>query len=568
MSLQSIQAARQKREAQKSLDQEIEKSGASLPSFIRAGWHVLEPARPYKHGWHIDAISDHLQAVTHGQLTRLIINVPPGTMKSLAVGVFWPMWEWGPQGLPHLRTMATSFKESLAKRDNIKARRLAQSAWFRERWGHNFNLMGDQNEKLKFENDKTGFREAMAFGSITGSRGDRVIVDDPLSVDQAKSDTMRENAKETFLEALPNRLNDPEQSAIIMVMQRLHEDDPSGVALAKNMGYEHLMLPMEFEPDRRCYTVIKPSYMVSEAVQARYDGGKQVWYLDGQHVSEVRKPYVEKAELKTVYAHDIRKADGELLFEARFPKIVVERDKASLGSLGFAGQNQQRPAPREGSMFKRAYFRIVKAIPAGTVFTRGWDLAASEGSDAARTAGVKIGRQKDGRFIIAHMVADRVSPAGVRTLIKNIASQDGQTCRIALPQDPGAAGKVQKFDLTTLLAGYIVKAEPVTGDKETRAEPFAAQCEAGNVDILEGAWNEEYLDELCMFPNGKLKDLADASAEAFNDLSFGGNGPGMALFELMRQQAEDRAAEPKPEPLQPEYAPGSVEYMKAITGQT
>ncbi|WP_457299125.1 phage terminase large subunit [Phyllobacterium sp. P5_D12] len=489
---------------------------------------MLEPARPYKHGFHIDAIADHLQAITAGQLTRLIINVPPGTMKSLAVGVFWPMWEWGPQGLPHLRTMATSFKESLARRDNVKARRLAQSDWFRDRWGQNFNLMGDQNEKLKFENDKTGFREAMAFTSMTGSRGDRAIVDDPLSVDQAKSDTMRENAKETFLEALPNRLNDPEHSAIVMVMQRLHEDDPSGVALARNMGYEHLMLPMEFEPDRRCYTVVKPTYMDSEPVRARYDGGKQIWYREDQEVPEQRKPYVEKAELKTVYPHDIRKVDGELLFEARFPRLVVERDKVSLGSLGFAGQNQQRPSPREGNMFKRSYFKVVKAVPAGTKFARGWDLAASESHEAARTAGVKIGRQPDGRWVVAHMVADWLSPAGMRTLIKNTASQDGNTVDIALPQDPGGAGKVQKFDLTSMLAGYVVKARPVTGDKETRAEPFAAQCEAGNVDILEGVWNEEYLEELCMFPTGKLKDIADASAEAFNHLAT--RGTATALF--------------------------------------
>src|SRR5690606_29460655 len=164
----------------------------------------------------------------------------------------------------------------------------------------------DQNSTLKFENDKSGFRAAMAFRSLTGERGDRVIIDDPLSVDQAKSDADRLNAQETFLEAVPNRLSDPERSAIVIVMQRLHEGDTTGVALSKNLGYEHLMLPMEFEAERCCYTVVKPSYMVSEPVEARYDALKQVWYPEGVEVPEGRREYVDRAEPKRVYRQDKR----------------------------------------------------------------------------------------------------------------------------------------------------------------------------------------------------------------------------------------------------------------------
>lgn len=449
----------------------------SLSEFIKRGWHVLEPGQKYKHGWHIDAISEHLEAVTTGEISRLLINVPPGTMKSMACGVFFPAWEWGPKDLPHMRFMGTSYKDSLAIRDNVKTRRLVTSKWYQDRWGDRFAMIGDQNTKTKFENDRTGFREAMAFNSMTGSRGDRVLLDDPLSVQMAKSPTERETANDTFKEALPTRLNNPDSSAIIVIMQRLHEGDPSGTIIEGDYGYEHLMLPMEFEPERKCYT--------------------------------------------SIGFEDPRRVDGELLFPERFPKHVVERDKKIMGSYASAGQFQQRPAPREGGMFKRDWFKTVKAVPVGTVFLRGWDLAGTENKNSPYTAGVKVGKQPDGRFIVAHVTRDQLSPGGVERLIVNTAKADdaiGQVA-ISLPQDPGQAGKAQVRYLVKQLAGHNVRFSPESGDKITRAEPFSAQAEAGNVDILAGEWNEAYLDELCIFPNGKFADQVDASSRAFNELS-------------------------------------------------
>lgn len=477
----AIAAQRQKREAQENLDRDISLAGVSLVSFTKAAWHVLEPGQPYKHGWHIDAVSDHLEAVTAGQITRLLINVPPGTMKSLSVGVMWPAWEWGPKGLPHMRYLGTSHSHPLAIRDNLKMRRLIASEWYQERWGSTVRLMSDQNAKLKFENDATGFREAMAFTGLTGSRGDRVLIDDPLSVDDAGSDVKRDAVNETFREAVPTRLNNPDRSAIIVVMQRLHENDVAGLILAKDFGYEHLMLPMEFEPERKCYT--------------------------------------------SIGFEDPRTEDGELLFPARFPREVVERDKKVMGSYATAGQFQQRPAPREGGMFKRAWFGFVRATPAATAFARGWDLAASIEDGAAYTAGVKLGRYPDGRFVIAHSVRDRLSAGGVEKLIVSTATTDTKDCRVSLPQDPGQAGKSQAGYLVKQLAGYTAKSSPESGDKVTRAGPLSAQAEAGNVDILmtgdpiKDAWIEPFLDEICIFPNGKFKDQTDAATRAFDELA-------------------------------------------------
>ena len=283
---------------------DIDKANAeeSLAEFIRQAWHVVEPSQPYVHGWHIDFVCDHLEAITDGvtledgtPYNRLLINVPPGTMKSLIVNVFWPSWEWGPRNMPHLRYVCAAHKvENLSARDSRRMRQLITSDWYKERWGDRVKLARDQNEKLNFVNSATGFRIATAITSLTGIRGDRVIIDDPHSVDSAASDTQRESEVTTFLEAIPSRLNNPTTSAIVVVMQRLHEEDVSGVILDKQLGYDHIMLPMRFDPLRAAPTMLG--------------------------------------------AQDPRTEDGELLFPERFPVEVVERDENAMGPYATAGQ--------------------------------------------------------------------------------------------------------------------------------------------------------------------------------------------------------------------------------------
>lgn len=445
----------------------------SLGNFAKRAWHVLEPATELKWGWALDAICEHLEAVTSGEIKRLLINVPPGTMKSLLTSVIWPAWEWGPKGKQSMRYLGTAHKQDLAVRDSTKCRRLIQSDWYQRLWP--IELTGDQNAKTKFENSATGFREAMSFTSLTGSRADRILLDDPLSADDANSEAALRAAEITFTESLPTRVNNDE-SAIVVIMQRLNEKDTSGIIIKRDLGYTHLCLPMRFEAERRCVT--------------------------------------------SIGFRDPREKDGELLFPERFPEATVKALEKTMGSYAAAGQLQQRPAPREGGMFKKSWFPIVRAVPAGTKFVRGWDLAATEGA-GDWTVGVKIGRQKNGRFIIANVVRDRKSSAGVERLLVNTASQDGYECKISIPQDPGQAGKAQTSYLIQQLAGYTVTASTESGDKETRANPLSAQAEAGNVDVLEGDWNDAFFDELCVFPNGEHDDQVDGASRAFNTLAIG-----------------------------------------------
>jgi hypothetical protein len=160
----------------------------SLYGFIQQAWSVLEPNTPFVGGWAIRAICDHLEAVTRGKINRLLITVPPGMMKSLAVSVFWPAWEWGPAGMAHLRYLSTSYSDGNVQRDTLKMRRLISSDWYQTHWGDQVTLSSDQNTKTRFENTRSGVRDGRAFASLTGARADRVIVDDPHSVDSAESD--------------------------------------------------------------------------------------------------------------------------------------------------------------------------------------------------------------------------------------------------------------------------------------------------------------------------------------------------------------------------------------------
>ncbi len=484
--LRAIRAEKERRRQQTERDrvardaERIRTRCERLVGFVREAWHVLEPSQPYVHGWHVDALCDHLEAVSAGDINRLLINVPPGTMKSLLTSVLWPAWEWTRN--PALRYLTTSYAEKYVKRDSRRMRDLVTSEWYTSLWPEVKLIRAGE---ASFANSKTGFREGMAFGSLTGGRGDRVIIDDPHSTETAESDAERENTTRIFREAVPTRLNNPATSAIVVIMQRLHEKDVSGQIMSLGLGYQHLMLPMEFEPERRCHTSIG------------FD--------------------------------DPRTYEGELLFPERFPKEVVERDKVPMGAYAVAGQFQQRPTPREGGLFKRHWFegKFIRQAPPGVRWVRHWDLAATKSKTAAWTAGVKLGRAPDGSYVVGGVVRTRDEGHRVRALIKATAEMDGRDVEISLPQDPGQAGKVQARDFVSMLAGWRVKAEPETGDKVTRAEPFSSQCEAGNVFIVEGTWNADYLDELCLFPGGSFKDQVDATSGAFGRLSAPGFRYGM-----------------------------------------
>ena len=451
----------------------------SLLRFLMLGWHTLEPATPFVHGWAVEAVADHLQAVARGDIRKLLINIPPGCSKSILTNVFYPAWVWGPQDRPATKFISTSFAAELAIRDNLRGRDLIQSEWYQDLWGSRVQIRGDDGGKVKYQNEQTGFRLASSVGkALTGHRGDCIIVDDPHSVRGADSDTVREDALRWFAETLPTRVNDASTATFIVIMQRVHERDVSGFILENDLGYTHLCLPMEYEAERKCV-------------------------------------------ISATGFSDPRVEEGELLWPERFPRQEVEDLKTQFrawgGSYAEAGQLQQNPIPRGGGLFSREWFQYVDSPTAGGTAVRGWDLASTaKGGDY--TVGVLMRRTQQQDLVIEDVVRFQGSAGQVERQILACAEADGRDVKISIPQDPGQAGKAQKSHLAKVLSGYDVSFTPETGSKETRARPLAAQAEAGNLYLVRGPWNLPFVGECAVFPNGKHDDQVDAASRAYATL--------------------------------------------------
>jgi len=372
----------------------------SLADYVRQAWPIVEPSTRYIHGWHIDAICEHLQAVTNGEIRNLLINVPPRYAKSLLVCVFWFTWEWTFK--PETRWMFSSYSETFAIRDSLKCRRILDSPWYRQNWGNVFRLTGDQNQKSRFENDKTGFRMAAGVGGgQTGEGGDRIVVDDPIKALDAYSDLARKQVIDWWDETMSTRAN-AKTSARVIIMQRLHELDLAGHILERMRDggeqYEHLCLPAEYEP----------------------------------------KKYVTSIGWK-----DPRTEEGELLWPERFDAGWITDLKVALGSYGAAGQLQQQPAPAGGGLFKREWFEIVGAAPREAQRVRYWDEAGSTATRADYSAGVLLARDGDGVFYVENVVRGQWSALSREDIIKQTAMNDdanyGQIT-LWMEQEPGSGG--------------------------------------------------------------------------------------------------------------------------------
>jgi hypothetical protein len=401
-------------------------SEASLLEFIRSHWHILEPGRQFIDGYAVHAICDHLTAVTEGHIQRLLMNVPPGTMKSLTTNVFWPAWEWGPRNKPSMRYVTAAYSQDLTIRDNRRTRALIKSELYQQQWGElaehekdrRVLINPEQDSKTRFDTLATGFKIATSVGGLgTGERGDRFIIDDPHNIKDGESEKKRQEALQWFTEVVPTRINDAMRSARVVIMQRVHEQDVSGLILAKELDYVHLMLPMEFERERRCYTNIKPGWMKSDVKQtfARLpdpdDMPAQHYTVadyEYDHLMELNPELAEDERVRPLqelkarglelqweegYAQDWRQKDRELLWPERFPAAYLDGDlKPSLrawgGTYAEAGQLQQRPTPRGGGMFQRGDFHIVDIVPRLKRVVRGWDFAGTKDGYGAFTVGL------------------------------------------------------------------------------------------------------------------------------------------------------------------------------------
>jgi predicted phage terminase large subunit-like protein len=447
---------------------------ASLSQFIKDAWPVVEPATEYIHDWHVDAICEHLAAVTTGEIRNLIINIPPRHMKSLIVSVFWPCWEW--TTMPSRRWLFASYAQSLATRDSLKCRRLIRSKWYQTRYGAVFSLTGDQNQKMRFENDHTGYRLATSVGGLgTGEGGDRIVVDDPHKVLEAESARIRSNTLSWWDETMASRGNDPKTVARVIVMQRVHTNDLTGHVLAQG-GYEHLCLPAE------------------------YEGSK--------HVTSIGWT-------------DPRTELGDLLCSKRFGPQELSELKLRLGSRAAAGQLQQRPTPIEGAIFKSQWFNNrYTTLPELTRIATFWDTAVKAKEENDETACITAAIGVDGCLYIIKAEHGHWETPIVSQLLKEQAdwfrSKFGAHYIGDYIEDKVSGTTLMQYIRRSNpgLAVIPIKAEL---DKISRAHGVTPICEARAVRLPDPEvhpstkqWTNDLLTNLLAFPLAKHDDLTDA----------------------------------------------------------
>ena len=461
---------------------------------------VVEPATAFVPGWHIDAICEHLEAISAGQLRRLIINIPPRHMKSLLVSVFWPTWEWTQH--PSRRFLTASYAQPLSTRDAVKSRRLLQSPWYQKRWGQVFQLTGDQNEKMRYENDQAGYRIATSVGgTATGEGGDRLILDDPHKADEILSQTIRQADLDWLRETWSTRLNDPRTGAEVIVMQRLHERDATGYLLAEVGGYEHLVLPARYEPARACVTALGWS--------------------------------------------DPRRVEGELLWGDRYDETNLAALERALGSYGTAGQLQQRPAPAGGGIVQGGWFQYYTEAP--TIFDeviQSWDMAFKKTDSGSYVAGQVWGRRGANKYLLAR-IHQRLSFPETKRAVQRM-SRDWPEARLKLVEAT-ANGPAIIDELRDEVSGLVPVS--VDGSKGARMHAVTPDIEAGNVYLPhpdQAPWVREFVGNLESFPRGENDD-GDAMSQALhrlhNNPDLGqahGSGQKRATAELATSRQVDR----------------------------
>jgi predicted phage terminase large subunit-like protein len=480
LGLSREQAARSLAERLTELE-ETEELEESLASFSKAAWHVLEPGTLLKWNWHLDVLAGYLEAFRDRHIKRLILNIPPGSMKSLLASVFYPSWVWTKD--PSHRFLCGSNDDRLSTRDSLKMRRLVTSDWYRERWGHVFTLQGDQNVKTYFETSKMGFRQSQGIrAAISGKRASTLLIDDPHDMKQVESDAMRASVIESWDSAWSSRLNDPAEDGVLIIMQRAHDLDLVGHVMRK-------------EKQKWCQVAIPMRYDGS-----RYDAGK-----------DIQRPDL----------NDPRTEHGELMFPARFPENVVLAMEEDLGEYGTASQLQQNPSPKAGGILKKKWWRIWpkdKPLPSFDHIFISYDTAFSEAdlesaSYSAMTAWGIFYDETSGRHGIM-MIRGWHERVDYPTLRKKAVELDKEL----EPDRHLIEKKASGQSLIQDLRRTRIPVFPYSPDRDKVARAYSIQpmLQAGLVWAPDRKWADFLIDTIARFPKGAppCSDYTDTVTQA------------------------------------------------------
>ena len=475
-------------------------------AFLQRCFYELNPDARFLENWHIEVMAARLAEVRTGKIRRLIINVPPRHLKSLAASVALPAWLLGHD--PTARVLCVSYAQDLADKHARDCRRIMNSGWYRALFST--RLSSERQAVGEFVTTAQGYRLATSVGGVLTGRGaDVIIIDDPLKPEEALSDSQREGVNEWFDHTLLSRLDDKRTSAIVLIMQRLHEDDLVGHVLAQE-PWERLVLPAIAEGDE-------------------------------QHSFET--PFGSRC---------VGRRAGEALHPEREPLAILGQLRQTLGPYHFAGQYQQAPAPLGGGMIKAEWFLSYTPATMPERFGRvlqSWDTAnkATELSDysVSTTWGIE-----DRHLYLLHVLRKRLDYPSLKRVVREQAEL--HRADVVLIEDKASGTQlIQELIAEGLYA--ITRYEP-SGDKVMRMHAQTAMIENGFVHLpAEAPWLAEYLHELTTFPKGRHDDQADSTAQALDWVKQDAISPsgGRNMIAYMQQLLAEKNGKPplRPDPL-------------------
>jgi predicted phage terminase large subunit-like protein len=436
-----------------------------LVSFIHKSFNVINPDVQFMPNWHIDLIAEKLMAVKNGEIKRLIINMPPRALKSLSISVAWSSWIMGND--PSARIIAASYGQYLAVKHSLDARAIVSSDWYGNIFPE-FKIIADQNEKHKFMTTKRGFRLATSIGgALTGEGGDIIIVDDPHNPRQANSPLQRQAAIDWFEQTLLSRLDDKVNGKIVIVMQRLHQQDLTGHLLDKNKnGWHVLTLPSICEEDRRIITQ-KHNF---------------IWH------------------------------EGDLLNAKRDSMAALQNLKQEMGAQAFSAQYQQNPIANDDSLIKKQWLKYYLELPKFKHIVQSWDCAVKVGAKNDYSVCSTWGVADDGYYLIDLLRRKMEFPQLLET-VKNVAKQHNP---IAILIEDASSGQslIQELQKNTPLPVVPIRAK---NDKTSRALHTQILFESGKIFLPKtSAWLMDYEYEITSFPNSLHDDQLDSTSQFIN----------------------------------------------------
>ena len=532
-------------------------SAYPLRNFIYESFPIIEKGREFKNNWHIDAISEVLQAATIGEVKNAIVNIPRRTMKSLLVCVMWQSWVW--TFLPQTRWVFISYSAEFAKRDNEKTKELLLSKYYQDRWGSTVRLTTERRGKL--ENTAGGFRVVFRVGQGLGEGGDFMIADDPNAVNEVESEAILEKTNRGWDEVGFHNVTDRATAIRFIMQQRTAPNDLTGhivddAELSKL--YSHLCLAMKFDPEHPYGNSISKPFKigtvsvfdkVKDPEISDLEIGEEKLWIDPRSTDA---PFFQNKWYQKWYKRNFTdkglesKGKGQLLWETYLTADLVAQDIAHLKAHGEHSQFQQLPTRRGGNFFNSDLFlENGKAIDPESIdydnmsYCRFWDKAGTHNA-GDWTVGMLVGvTNPTGSHLKAprkcyifdivrvqrgfYSRMDLMVKTAEQDVIDYVDRRVNTSYCVAIEVEPASGGK----DVSTIekdaLLGYDVRSRKARGTKAWRAETPRRTSEAGRLKLIRGDWNSGFISRLERFNpalSNNKDDEIDTLSGALKELLF------------------------------------------------